>query len=277
MNGLPGNPVTDSSGFYTASVDFGWSGTVTPTRQYFTFVPISTTYTSVNSSRTTNYTASLTQSLVVIFSRLGALWEKGKTYSISWLKQGTQNAYVKIMLYKGTSTLVRPLATKTANDGSHNWLVPTTLAVGSTYFISVQTFDNLIKDDSDKFSIIVPTITVTAPTTGTVWVKNATKTITWNKRGTQDANVKIQLYSGTTKKLDITSSTPNNGSYDWPIPSTLANGTYTIKVITLDGKVTGVSKAFSIATGMIKVTAPTTGPNGSAAWRMTSLGPQKAR
>ncbi|HEX7501877.1 MAG TPA: Ser-Thr-rich GPI-anchored membrane family protein, partial [Acidobacteriota bacterium] len=135
----------------------------------------------------------------------------------------------------------------------------TTLAVGSTYFIRMQTVDNLLKDDSDKFSIIVPTITVTAPTTGTTWVKNATKTIIWNKLGTQDANVKIQLYMSTTNKLNISLSAPNNGSFDWLIPPTLANGTYTIRITTLDGKVQGVSKGFAIAAGMIKVTAPTAG------------------
>jgi hypothetical protein len=107
--------------------------------------------------------------------------------------------------------------------------------------------------------VIIPTLTVTAPATGTTWVKNAVKTIAWTKLGTQDANVKIQLYMSTTNKLSISLSAPNNGSFDWLIPATLANGTYTIRVTTLDGKVQGVSKGFAIAAGMIKVTAPAAG------------------
>ena len=188
----------------------------------------------------------------------GIAWEKFRMYPISWLKQGSQNAYVKILLFKGTSTLVMTLALKTPNDGLFEWLVPSALAAG-TYFIRVQTIDNLIKDDSDKFTVFVPSITITAPTIGTAWVKSAVKTISWSKQGIQDANVKIQLFMGTTKKLDIALSTPNSGSFEWLVPSTLANGNYTIKVITLDGKVTGVSKAFAIAAGMIKLTAPVTG------------------
>ncbi len=39
MQGLPGNPVTDPSGFYQATVDYGWSGTVTPVKEGYKFNP----------------------------------------------------------------------------------------------------------------------------------------------------------------------------------------------------------------------------------------------
>ncbi len=246
-------------GVYTALIESGWSGTVTPTHPYYAFSPSSTSYTNVTASQTTDYATTLNQSLVVTAPSNATVWEAASAQTVTWLKQGTQNANVRIKLYKGTSTWVATLAAKTANDGSFDWLVPKTLAAGGKYFIRVQTIDNLIRDDSDKFSIIVPAITVTAPTTGTVWAKGTTKTVTWNKAGTQDANVKIQLYRGTTKALDITASTPNSGSFDWAIPATLANGTYTVRITTLDGKVKGISKSFTIANGMIRVTAPAAG------------------
>jgi hypothetical protein len=121
------------------------------------------------------------------------------------------------------------------------------MAVGKNYFIRVRTLDNLISDFSDRFSIIVPKIYVTAPTAGAVWVRGTTRAITWSKVGTQDANVRILLYKDGIKKLDIALSAPNNGVYDWAIPSSLARGLYTVRVRTLDGKVTGTSKAFTIA------------------------------
>ena len=191
----------------------------------------------------------------------GSLWERGKTYAITWLQQGAQNANVKILLYKGTATLVKTIIATTPNDGSYDWLVPTTLAAGSTYFIKVKTVDNLLYDDSDKFSIIVPTITVTAPTSGTVWVKNATKTITWNKLGSQDANVKIQLYKGLAKTLDITLSTPNNGSYDWAHSVDPGQRRHLYHAHHDPGRQGGQGKsaAFSITTGLIQVTQPVTG------------------
>jgi hypothetical protein len=58
LNGLPGNPATNASGQYTAMVNNGWSGTVTPTLAGYTFSPVSRTYTSVTTNQTTqDYTA----------------------------------------------------------------------------------------------------------------------------------------------------------------------------------------------------------------------------
>jgi uncharacterized repeat protein (TIGR03803 family) len=246
MDGLPGNPVTNGSGYYSAWVESGWSGTVTPTLQYHVFSPSETAYTDIPNDQTTDYTAAFPQPLIVAAPSGGSLWEKGRTYAITWFKQGEQDDRVKIGLYKGTNTLVKWLVKNTANDGVYDWLVPANLATGSKYFIKVKTMDNLIYDDSDKFSIIVPSITVTAPGPGAVWARNTTGTITWDSRGTQNANVKIQLYKGTAKKLDIILSTPNSGSYDWAIPSLPPGTDYSIRITTVDGKVKGKSKNFKI-------------------------------
>ncbi len=60
MAGLPGDPVTDGSGAYEATVSAGWSGTVTPTHAYYTFDPASITYTDVASDQTAqDYDATL--------------------------------------------------------------------------------------------------------------------------------------------------------------------------------------------------------------------------
>lgn len=51
MNGLPGNPATDASDFYSVIVESNWSGTVTPTKQHYTFTPPSRTYSSLTSDQ----------------------------------------------------------------------------------------------------------------------------------------------------------------------------------------------------------------------------------
>lgn len=51
MDGLPGNPVTDLDGSYLGLVEEGWSGTVTPIKTHYTFVPQSRTYTNVTSDQ----------------------------------------------------------------------------------------------------------------------------------------------------------------------------------------------------------------------------------
>jgi type II secretory pathway component GspD/PulD (secretin) len=60
MNGLPGNPVSGEGGLYTATVDFGFTSTVRPTKQGYVFTPPQNTYTSLTVDRTDeNYKAAL--------------------------------------------------------------------------------------------------------------------------------------------------------------------------------------------------------------------------
>ncbi|MGQ9652049.1 MAG: MopE-related protein [Phycisphaerae bacterium] len=58
IGGLPGNPSTNASGDYTATVNYGWSGTVTPSKSGYSFTPASRTYSNVTSNQTSqNYSA----------------------------------------------------------------------------------------------------------------------------------------------------------------------------------------------------------------------------
>ncbi|MBN2315151.1 MAG: hypothetical protein JXM79_14570 [Sedimentisphaerales bacterium] len=47
MQGLPNNPVTDARGYYACTVSHGWSGTVKPQKEGYTFAPVSRVYTRV--------------------------------------------------------------------------------------------------------------------------------------------------------------------------------------------------------------------------------------
>ncbi len=51
MDGLPGSPTTDASGYYEATVDCGWSGTVTPTMTRYVFSPSSRRYADLSSDQ----------------------------------------------------------------------------------------------------------------------------------------------------------------------------------------------------------------------------------
>ena len=52
MSGLPGSPTTDSSGYYSASVSYNWSGTVTPSATGYSFSPTSRSYSNVTGNQT---------------------------------------------------------------------------------------------------------------------------------------------------------------------------------------------------------------------------------
>ncbi len=87
MAGLPGNPVTDASGTYSATVDYGFSGTVTPTLQYYTFDPGSKAYTDVASDLAgQDYAATLIsstqrQALIAFYNSTNG---DGWTYKTGW-------------------------------------------------------------------------------------------------------------------------------------------------------------------------------------------------
>ena len=88
-------------------------------------------------------------------------------------------------------------------------------------------------------------ITVTNPHSGDCWEKGHTYTITWTKSGNMNSRVKIRLFHGSTK-IPITNSIPNTGSYSWEVPTDLVNGSYYIRVKTIDNAVEGNSEAFTI-------------------------------
>ena len=77
MNGLPGNPATDSNGYYSATVSAGWSGTVTPSKSGYTFSPASKSYSNVTSNQTNqNYTGT-----AITFTISGSAGVAGATLS----------------------------------------------------------------------------------------------------------------------------------------------------------------------------------------------------
>ena len=60
MNGLPGNPTTGANGIYSATVEYGWSGTVRPTKDGYTFEPVELPYSDLISAQANqDYTANV--------------------------------------------------------------------------------------------------------------------------------------------------------------------------------------------------------------------------
>jgi hypothetical protein len=60
MKGLPGDPITDGDGYYSTTVEYGFSKTVEPVMDGYTFTPASKIYTKVNSDRLNEvYTAAM--------------------------------------------------------------------------------------------------------------------------------------------------------------------------------------------------------------------------
>ena len=87
MAGLPGSPVTDASGAYSAPVEPGFGGTVTPTLANYTFDPMSLVYTDVTADMPgQDYEATLiqTQQRQALIAFYNATGGDGWTYMTGW-------------------------------------------------------------------------------------------------------------------------------------------------------------------------------------------------
>jgi len=117
------------------------------------------------------------------------------------------------------------------------------------------------------------TITVTSPHSGDTWYKGQTYTIQWTKTGTMGNFVKIKLRNSTSTAvvLDTINHIPNNGSYSWEIPTSVAPGNYVIRVRTMDNAVYGDSTVFTIADPPATASITVTSPNGGENWATGTL------
>lgn len=86
---------------------------------------------------------------------------------------------------------------------------------------------------------------VIAPEGGENWINNSTRQIKW--QFVSAGNVKIELLKAGVLDQVIASDTPNDGSFDWAIPSNLFGNDFRVRITTLDEALTAESAAnFSI-------------------------------
>jgi len=187
----------------------------------FEAVDVSSLMISPNSGAALQGTAN---TITVTSPNGGESWNAGTTQAITWTSSGTVgNVMIEYTIDNGSNW--NTIAANTANDGAYSWTVPATSS--SQCLIKVSESDGSPTDSSDTtFSIVSttnPKITVTSPNGGESWLMGSTHSITWTSSGTV-GNVKIQYTTdnGSSWKT-IVSSTINDGSYTWKLPSVTSN------------------------------------------------------
>ena len=210
---------------------------------------------SLNATLSTvrNFRQHISNATITVTSPVsGNSWTKGSTHNITWTKTGTQSSNIKINVFKNSISSGNFVEQLTGpNNGSYNWTVPSSYTSGN-YILRIKTTDNKVYDDSDVFAITgnssSPTITVTSPVSGNSWAKGSTHNITWTKRGTQSANVKINIFRGSIAVANFVEQLtgPNNGSYNWTVPISYTSGNYILRIKTTDNKVYDDSDIFAI-------------------------------
>ena len=199
-----------------ANCNGGWSGyidgtTPLPARTYFDYVRV--------------YQRLQTPSVITVTSPNGGEHlVRGTTKTINWIPGSGTGSNIKIELLKG-GIVNRVINSYTSNDGSYSWTIPSTQTLGTDYKIRItSTSNSLYKDASDNnfaigsSSTSSTSVTVSSPNGGESWAKGTVKEIKWTYTGSP-GNVKIELLKNGLYNRLIASSTTNDKSFWWPIPS----------------------------------------------------------
>jgi hypothetical protein len=160
MSGLPGNPVTGADGSYAATVNNGFSGTVTPTLAGYTFEPPYRTYSPVSSDQTNqNYaaTAVVIPTITVTSPNGGERWAVGSTHDITWTQTGLTGS-VTVDLYKG-GVFWKNLGTADATAGTLSWTIVSNETARTDYRVLIWQSGG-VSDDSDANFSVVRTVRV---------------------------------------------------------------------------------------------------------------------
>jgi len=87
---------------------------------------------------------SVSKGISVTSPSFGVALSTGSTQTITWTTRGTTPiTYVTIKLYyTGTNILMQTITSRTANNGTFSWKIPTNLASGSVYKVRVSEYGN---------------------------------------------------------------------------------------------------------------------------------------
>ena len=149
-------------------------------------------------------------------------WQAGNLASVSWSTSASLDASepLTITLEDGVSSPVT-LVSSTPNDGIQSVSVPDSQSGGSGYTVCVKQDASSLKACSASFQILaqpsVDTVTLTPLTSGGVTLGTSV-TVLWTTTGAV-SNVGVQLRHSGSLVQTLISSTTNDGSFTWNIPS----------------------------------------------------------
>jgi len=196
----------------------------------------------------------------------GVTWVRNTSQTITWTKFFTED--VRIELLDPTTATWGTLAWSIGGS-SFTWWIPNWQPAANGYTMRVSSvLDPSIRNEvTFNIAATAPggTLTITAPLTGTTWVRNTNHAITWTKSFSDD--VKIELYNpfnggGT---WEVLAWSVGGNSWDWWIPNTMQYGTnYYLRVSRVADPSVFKVKQFTIAVssgGTVAFTNPLGGEN----------------
>jgi hypothetical protein len=157
----------------------------------------------------------------------------GAPVTVSWAFTDGAVAPVKVRLLQGTKAVATVTASgPTAADGTGSFVyrLPINLAPGNYQLEAAATVNAAMVDRTGDIAVTRPTLAAAGATSV---VRGQTAALSWTFSGGAAAPVRIELVLGT--KVIVASSgaataTTGTGSFVYKAPTTLAAGTYTVRI-----------------------------------------------
>lgn len=214
-------------------------------------------------------------SITVTSPAAGDLWTSEGPKLITWKKQGTMNAKVRIEVVRPGSTpslVASPVAAAAPNTGSFDWKAgwASVMPCGEgPYVVRVTTVDGAVSGDSGVFTLgsAAAGLKISKPATGEIWTPLKSYTVGWILNGgVCDEKVDIRLIPQVTVKLGektetifepqlatwvVKGYTPTGTppSYLFKVPGYLPTGAYKLLVESRDGALLQDSRVLSVKAG----------------------------
>jgi archaellum component FlaC len=212
----------------------------------------------------------------------GEEWVMGSEHDISWQTNSLQFSDTVTLSYSTdefiNSTEIEsgvsigtPQGANNNNDiiGSYSWIIPE----DASDSVKVRVVEDSVPPGRDTqqakskissaFSIIEPSVTITAPTSSNTWVAGDTEEITWTSIGGVSDDLLLEYkVTDTGDWVEIATGEANDGSYTWTnIPTDAAGDIVYIRLTDNEREtVTDESDAFTIlALPIVTVTDPNGG------------------
>ncbi|GJQ63180.1 MAG: hypothetical protein SCALA702_22330 [Melioribacteraceae bacterium] len=162
----------------------------------------------------------------------GEEWLQGSTQNITWSSAAVTNVKIEYSTNNGTDWN-EVVASVAASSGTYEWTVPETPTTeGLVRLTAVE--NGSVTDQSDAvFSILAPSITVTAPNGGETVVAGGATNIEWTSVGVTNVAIDYSDDNGSNWN-SIEASTPSDGSYEWLVPTALSGSNLLVRISDVD-------------------------------------------
>jgi len=214
------------------------------------------------------FTINTNQSITITAPAGGSSYNAGSNLTVNWTSINIQpSATVSMLFYNGSSWST--LVSSTPNSGSATVTLPSIASTITNAQIMVElTSNNAVSATSNAFTVkVTPTITITSPTSSTVWTGGATQTVSWTTTNIlSSSTIQIQYSSnGGSTWTTLNSGTPNTGSASITVPYTTSNVTNSmVKLILVSNtSITATSSAFTTNTSLCSGTTTLTASSGT--------------